>query len=76
MDETLHRELINLSKIAPLSGYIDSSDFRVKELQEKHNVSRCYMVEVLQYLEEKYLIRELYVNYDVTDKHILSYRFK
>ena len=76
MSQELQRELIQLAKIAPLDGFIDSGDFRVINLQEKYNVSRYYVVEILQYLEANEEIRKVEVNYDRDDEHILSYRFR
>ena len=72
----MERELINLAKIAPLSGYIDSGDFRVINIKEKYNVSNYYLVEVLENLVKTNEIRKLDVNYDTDDRHILSFKFR
>ena len=69
-------ELVNLSKLAPLSGYIDSGDYRVREIMEKYNKSVYYLVEVLEDLLKHEKIRDLVVTYDRVDKHILNFKFK
>ena len=76
MKDNIKKELISLAKIAPISGYIESGDFRITGLKEKYNVSIYYLVEVLEYLEKKEDIRELKVTYDIDDKHILSFKFR
>lgn len=76
MRKDIRRELIDLAKIAPLSGYIDSGDFRVIKIKEKYNVSNYYVVEVLENLVKTNEIRELDVNYDTDDRHILSFKFR
>lgn len=72
----IRRELVSLAKIAPLSGYIDSGDFRVINIKERYNVSSYYLVEVLENLVNRNEIRDLEVNYDIDDRHILSFKFR
>lgn len=69
-------ELVNLSKLAPLSRYIDSGDYCVREIMEKYNKSVYYLVEVLEDLLKHEKIRDLVVTYDRVDKHILNFKFK
>ena len=69
-------KLVSLAKIAPLNGYIGSGDFRVLELKERFDVSNYYVADILEQLENDGEIRELYVNYDVDDRHILSFKFR
>ena len=73
---TLQQKLIKLSNTAPLSGYVYSGNFAITNIKEQYNVSDYYIVEVLERLRESGKIRELDINYDITDKHILSYKFR
>lgn len=70
------KELIKLSKIAPLTGYIESDDIRVKEIKIQNNMSDYYLTEILTQLLENNDIREFIINYDTDDLHILSYKFR
>lgn len=72
----MRKELIELSKKAPLNGYICSGHFGVINLKEEYNKSDYYVVELLEKMLAEGEIKELDVNYDVDDKHILSYKFK
>ena len=72
----LEQGLINISRIAPINGYINSDDFRIIEIKENYNISNYYLVEMLERLESNNLIKELHVNYDNDDMHILSFKFK
>jgi len=72
----MRKELINLARIAPLNGYVLSTNFDIINIKEKYNKSNYYIVELLEKLLAEGEIRELYVNYDKDDKHILSYKFK
>lgn len=72
----IRRELVSLAKIAPLNGYIDSGDFRVINIKERYNVSSYYLVEVLENLVNRNEVRDLEVNYDIDDRHILSFKFR
>ena len=72
----MRKELIQLANIAPLKGYIESGNFAITDIKEKYNKSDYYLVELLEKLESEGKIRELIVNYDKDDLHILSYKFK
>lgn len=69
-------ELKRLAKYAPQKGYIMSGNWDMIQLRNKYNKSDYYIVEVLEDLLLRDEIRELHVNYDRNDKHILSYKFK
>ena len=45
-------------------------------LKSFYNKSDYYLVEVLEDMKKCGEISELYVNYDKSDGHILSYKFK
>lgn len=69
-------ELKRLAKLAPQKGYIMSGNWDMIQLKNKYNTSDYFVVEVLEDLLLRDEIRELQVNYDRSDKHILSYKFK
>lgn len=72
----MRKELVGLAKLAPLGGFINSGDFKMIDLKERYNKSDYYIVEVLDDLYESGEIRDLDVNYDIIDGHILSYKFR
>jgi len=72
----MRKELIRLARIAPLNGYVESGHFGIINLKEEYNKSDYYIVELLEKLLDEGEIRELKVNYDKDDRHILSYKFK
>jgi len=74
--EDLRTELTRMAKLAPQKGYIMSGNWDMIQLKNKYNKSDYYIVEVLEDLLLQDEIRELHVNYDRNDKHILSYKFK
>jgi len=74
--DKLRQELIRLSNNAPLTGYVYSGNFAVLNLKEQYNVSDYYIVEILKRLIESGEIRDLDINYDIDDKHLLSYKFR
>lgn len=74
--EDLQTELRRLAKLAPQKGYVMSGNWDIIQLKNKYNSSDYFVVETLEDLLLKDEIRELHVNYDRDDKHILSYKFK
>lgn len=72
----LRKDLVDLAKNAPKKGYIESGNWDMLFLKSYYNKSDYYFVEVLKDMLEKDEIAELYVNYDKSDGHILSYKFR
>lgn len=72
----LRKDLVDLAKNAPKKGYIESGNWDMLFLKSYYNKSDYYFVEVLNDMLEKDEIAELYVNYDKSDGHILSYKFR
>jgi len=76
MNNDVSNRLIRLAQSAPLKGYVYSGNYPMIALKEKYNISDYYVVEILERLLESKEIKELKINYDKQDKHILSYHFK
>ena len=72
----MRKELLRLATTAPLHGYIYSGHFAILDLKEKYNKSDYYVVELLEKMLAADEIKELDVNYDKDDQHILSYKFR
>ncbi len=72
----LRKDIRDLAKNAPKNGYIESGNWDMLFLKSYYNKSDYYFVEVLNDMLEKDEIAELYVNYDKSDGHILSYKFR
>ena len=72
----IQKDLKNLAKLAPLKDYIYSGNYDILKVKNDYNKSDVYIVEVLEKLLEEKEIRELIVNYDRSDNHILSYKFR
>ena len=72
----LQQELISLANTAPLNGYVVSVNFPIIDIKERYDKSDYYLVELLEKLERDGEIRELIVNYDKDDRHILSFKFR
>lgn len=72
----LRKDIRDLAKNAPKKGYIESGNWDMLFLKSYYNKSDYYFVEVLKDMLDKDEIAELYVNYDKSDGHILSYKFR
>ena len=72
----LRKDIRDLAKKSQKTGYIESGNWDMLFLKSYYNKSDYYFVEVLNDMLEKDEIAELYVNYDKSDGHILSYKFK
>lgn len=72
----LRNDLIDLTKNVSRNGYVESGNWDVLFLKELYNVSDYYIVEVLEDLKKTGEIKELVVNYDRKNGHILSYKFR
>ena len=72
----IERKLIALAGRAPLAGYVQSGHYCMIQLKHEYNISDYYVVEILERLRVSGEIRDLYVNYDTDDRHILSYKFR
>lgn len=75
-DGHIIKELKDLAKQAPKSGYILSGNGDVIRIKAYYNVSDYYIVEVLEHLFKNKQIQELYVSYDKQTGHLRSYKFK
>lgn len=75
-DANIIKELKDLAKQAPKSGYVHSSNGDVIRIKAYYNASDYYLVEVLENLLKNGQIRELHVNYDRQTGHLRSYEFR
>ena len=75
-EENIKQTLKLFTKNTSVNGYIESGSYDIINFKNEYNISDYYIVEVLRHLIEHDEIKELHVNYDKKDGHILYYKFK
>lgn len=69
-------DLMEVVKNAPFNGHVTSDNYAIIRIKERWNKSDYYIVEVLEDMMRKKMIKELDVRYDNRNGHLLSYSFK
>lgn len=72
----IRKDLVDLAKNAPKNGYVESGNWDILFIKSYYDKSDYYIVEVLEDLKKTGEIKELIVNYDRKNGHILSYKFR